>query len=182
MTNALIIYGGNSKKSRLTGLFDKAEQYFKKENISTETVFVADLPAEDLISANFQSQEIIRANEKVANAHIIVVLTPVYKAAYTGILKTYLDLLPQKGLQGKTVVPLVLGGSFGHLLSIDYALKPVLSALGATNILSGAYVIDTQVEKINSEHYTIEEEISERIDKLLALSINEAKRTIPVNE
>ncbi|RAS77636.1 NADPH-dependent FMN reductase [Priestia endophytica] len=181
MTNAVIIYGGNSKKSRLKGLFDKAEQYFKKENVSTETVFVSDLPAEDLISANFHSQEIIKANEKVANAHIVVVLTPVYKSAYTGILKTYLDLLPQKGLEGKTVVPLVLGGSFGHLLSIDYALKPVLSALGATNILSGAYVIDTQVEQISSEHYTIEDEIRERIDKLLALSINEAKRTIPVN-
>ncbi|AKO94452.1 FMN reductase (NADPH) [Priestia filamentosa] len=181
MTNAVIIYGGNSKKSRLKGLFDKAEQYFKKENVLTETVFVSELPAEDLISANFHSQEIIKANEKVANAHIVVVLTPVYKAAYTGILKTYLDLLPQKGLQGKTVVPLVLGGSFGHLLSIDYAIKPVLSALGATNILSGAYVIDIQVEKVNSEHYAIEDEISERIDKLLALSINEEKRTIPVN-
>ncbi|MFP7222265.1 NADPH-dependent FMN reductase [Priestia filamentosa] len=181
MTNAVIIYGGNSKKSRLKGLFDKAEQYFKKENVLTETVFVSELPAEDLISVNFHSQEIIKANEKVANAHIVVVLTPVYKAAYTGILKTYLDLLPQKGLQGKTVVPLVLGGSFGHLLSIDYALKPVLSALGATNILSGAYVIDIQVEKVNSEHYAIEDEISERIDKLLSLSINEEKRTIPVN-
>lgn len=176
MTKAVIIYGGNSKQSRLKGILDKAASYFKKEGIDTETIFVHDLPAEDLILANFNSEPILKANKTVEEADIVVVLTPVYKAAYTGILKTYLDLLPQKGLEGKTVLPLVLGGSFGHLLAIDYALKPVLSALGATNILSGAYVLDTQVEKTGDLKYVLASEISERLDRVLALSKEEAGR------
>ncbi|OES43463.1 NADPH-dependent FMN reductase [Domibacillus iocasae] len=176
MINAVIIYGGNSKQSRLKGILDKAESYFNNEGIDSDTIFVRDLPADDLIFANFNSELILKANEQVANADIVVVLTPVYKAAYTGILKTYLDLLPQKGLEGKTVLPLVLGGSFGHLLAIDYALKPVLSALGANNILSGAYVLDTQVEKTEDRGYVLAPEISERLDRVLHLSKEEAIR------
>lgn len=176
MAKAVILYGGNSKQSRLKGILNKAESYFKKESIDTHTIFIHDLPADDLILANFNSAPILKANKIVEEADIVVVLTPVYKAAYTGILKTYLDLLPQKGLEGKTVLPLVLGGSFGHLLAIDYALKPVLSALGATNILSGAYVLDTQVEKTEDGQYVLAPEISERLDRVLHLSKEEAGR------
>ncbi|MDQ0896682.1 NAD(P)H-dependent oxidoreductase [Paenibacillus sp. V4I7] len=62
------------------------------------------------------------------------------EASYTGVLKAFLDLLPQKGLECKVVLPLAVGGTISHLLAIDYALKPVLSALGARNILQGVYV------------------------------------------
>lgn len=176
MTKAVIIYGGNSKQSRLKGIFDRTEAYFQQEGIHTEAIFVHDLPADDLILARFNSEPVLKANEKVEAADIVVVLTPVYKAAYTGILKTYLDLLPQKGLVGKTVLPLVLGGSFGHLLAIDYSLKPVLSALGATTILSGAYVLDTQVEKKDDGQYELAPEISQRLDQVLTLTKEEAGR------
>ncbi len=64
----------------------------------------------------------------------VVVATPIYKAAYTGGLKALFDILPQSALRGKTVLPLATGGSPAHLLAIDYALKPVLSALGASDL------------------------------------------------
>jgi FMN reductase len=180
MTSAVIIYGGNSKQSRLKGILDKVEGFFETEGFSSDTIYVHDLPAEDLIKANFKSEAILAVNKKVESAHVVVVLTPVYKAAYTGILKTYLDLLPQKGLEGKTVLPLVLGGSFGHLLVIDYALKPVLSALGATNILSGAYVLDTQIEYAENNQFLIAPEADERLDRVLHLVKEEVKRSVQV--
>ncbi|OKL35249.1 NADPH-dependent FMN reductase [Domibacillus mangrovi] len=176
MTKAVIIYGGNSKKSRLKGILDKVDHFFQEEGLLSDTIYVHDLPAADLIQANYQSEAILEANAKVESAQVVVVLTPVYKAAYTGILKTYLDLLPQKGLEGKTVLPLVLGGSFGHLLVIDYALKPVLSALGATDILSGAYVLDTQIEYTENNQYLISAEADERLDRVLNTLKEKAKR------
>ncbi len=57
----------------------------------------------------------------------MVIGTPVYKAAYSGLLKSLLDLLPQYALAGKTVLPLATGGSTAHVLAIDYALRPVLA-------------------------------------------------------
>jgi len=65
------------------------------------------LPAEDLIKARFDSEAILNANKKVAEADGVIIASPVYKAAYTGILKTYLDLLPQKGFAEKTIFPLL---------------------------------------------------------------------------
>src|SRR5256885_12419558 len=41
----------------------------------------------------------------------VVVATPIYKASYSGVLKSFLDLLPQFGLAGKVVLPLATGGT-----------------------------------------------------------------------
>ena len=42
-------------------------------------------------------------------------------------------------------VSLATGGSVAHLLAVDYALKPVLSALKAQEILHGVFADDSQV-------------------------------------
>jgi FMN reductase len=65
----------------------------------------------------------------------------VYKAAYTGLLKSFLDLLPQYALAGKTVLPLVTGGTPAHVLAIDYALCPVLASMGA-HVGQGYFLLD----------------------------------------
>ncbi len=144
------------------GLYEKIIKAFGNHGKKVESIFVADLPADDLISANYLSTAIQVANEKVRKADIVVVLTPVYKASYSGILKTYLDLLPQKALVHKAVIPVAIGGTFGHLLAIDYAIKPVLSALGATTIFTGAFVIDQDIKRTNVG-FELPKEIDQRI-------------------
>ena len=56
-----------------------------------------------------------------------------------------LDLIPEGGLAGKPVLPLVGGGSAGHLLAVDYALKPVLSALKASEIHQGVFAVSSDI-------------------------------------
>jgi hypothetical protein len=58
----------------------------------------------------------------------------VYKASFSGALKTLLDLFPERALEGKVVLPFATGGTIAHMLAVDYALKPVLSALKAQEI------------------------------------------------
>lgn len=174
MTNIAIIYGGNSLQSRLKGVLDYTEDFLRERSHTFETINVIDFPANDLITANYNSPAILEANHKVEEATAVILLTPVYKASYTGILKTYLDLLSQKALQGKAVLPLVMGGSFGHLLAIDYALKPVLSALGATKLLDGAYVVDQQIKR-TYRSFEINDEAEERLMKVLETLDEEIK-------
>ena len=81
----------------------------------------------------------------LAAADAVVVTTPVYKAAYSGLLKVFLDLLPQYALRGKTVLPLATGGTPAHVLVIDYALRPVLTSLGAGAIGQGWFVLSSHV-------------------------------------
>lgn len=163
MSRVVIINGGNTKNSRLTGVHHRVERFFEQEGSEYDSIYVHELPAEDLITANFSGEEILHANGQVAEAEIAVVLTPIYKASYTGILKTYLDLLPQKALEGKRIVPIAVGGSLGHLLAIEYALKPVLSVLGATEILNTVYIVDRQIERLAADEYRIDEEAEQRL-------------------
>lgn len=72
------------------------ENHFITQGIEVHSNYVHELPATDLLTANFSSKEIQSENEQIKEADLIVILTPIYKASYTGILKTYLDLLPQK--------------------------------------------------------------------------------------
>lgn len=68
---------------------------------------------------------------RLASASVAVVATPVYKASYTGLLKTFLDGYGHDGLAGVVVVPLVVSGSPAHLLAGEVHLRPVLVELGA---------------------------------------------------
>jgi FMN reductase len=107
---------------------------------------VRDLPARALLLADYDDAAIARAVRAVADADAIVIATPIYKAAYTGLLKAFLDLLPQDGLAGKLVLPLATGGGHAHTLALDYALRPVLHALGAKQVFTSIYANAQQLE------------------------------------
>lgn len=168
LTKVVIISGSPNPVSRLNGILNHIEGRLESLGWTVNLLHVASLPAEDLILARFDSPAIVEANRLVAEADAVVIASPVYKAAYTGVLKTYLDLLPQKGLEGKVILPLFIGGTIAHLLAIDYALKPVLSALYSKHIAAGVYAIDTQIVKSEDGSFQLEEELVLRLNTAVA--------------
>ncbi len=149
MPQLLAITGSPSVNSRTAVVADHVLRRLSHAGFDTAHLSVRELPAADLLSARRGEPEIRRAVEAVAQADGLIIATPVYKASYTGLLKAFLDLLPQDGLAGKTVLPLVTGGSLAHVLTIDYALRPVLAALGARHVTAGRFVLDSSVERGN---------------------------------
>lgn len=106
---------------------------------------VRDLPAAALLALDSGEPAIARALAQLRQADAVVVATPVYKAAYSGLLKAFLDLLPQDALAGKLVLPLATGGSQSHMLALDYALRPVLASMSARFILPSIYATSEQL-------------------------------------
>jgi FMN reductase len=135
--------------------------------IAVETINVRDLPAEDLLWGRTEAPAIRRALDLIARASGVVVATPVYKAAYTGVLKTFLDLLPQFGLQDKVVLPLATGGTLAHVLSIDYALRPVLLALGAQHVVTGLFILDKLLDRHPEGGLQIHADVAGRLDAVI---------------
>ncbi|MBP1962408.1 NADPH-dependent FMN reductase [Paenibacillus aceris] len=173
MAKVVIISGSPTPTSRLHGVIEVAKSELLQAGLTVDWIKVRDIPAEDLLYAKFDSEAIVNANALVAAADAVFVATPIYKASYTGVLKAFLDLLPQKGLERKIVLPLAVGGTISHLLAIDYALKPVLSALGAQNILQGVYVLDKQVTWGDQGQAILDDEISTRLQESLTQFVQE---------
>jgi FMN reductase len=121
-----------------------------------------DLPLDGLIFGR-ASDALAHVHALIAGAQAIVLATPVYKAAYSGLLKTFLDYLPDGALRGKAAYPIATGGSNAHMLSIDYALKPVLSVLGASRILEGLYLTNEAIQVDAAGVATLGPENSERL-------------------
>ncbi|MEV5028936.1 NADPH-dependent FMN reductase [Paenibacillus sp. LPE1-1-1.1] len=178
MPNIVIISGSPNASSRLNGITQYVEQQLIEKNIAVDLITVVSLPAEDLIHAKFGSPAIVEANKLVENADAVIIASPVYKASFTGVLKTFLDLLPQKGLDGKIIAPLFIGGTIAHLLSIDYSLKPVLASMGAKIYVSGVYAVDSQINRTQEPNEEPVFEINEELTLRLNETVNELAREL----
>ena len=137
--------GSPSQRSRSGVLLEHAKRWLNQQGVEVVSYQVRDFPAEDLLHARFDSPKIIDLLQQIENADGLVIATPVYKASFSGALKTVLDLLPERALSHKVVLPIVTGGSIAHMLAVDYALKPVLSALKAQEMLHGIFAEDSQI-------------------------------------
>lgn len=170
----VIIVGSPTEKSRLHGIVEYVRSKVAEAGIEPSLIAVRDLPAEDLLYARFDSEAIQAANRVVEEADAVIVATPVFKASFPGVLKAYIDLLPQKGLRNKVVLPIAIGGTIAHMLSIDFAMKPVLSTMGPRNVLAGVFVHDSQVVWNEDGTADIAEEAAARLDDSVRVLLQEA--------
>lgn len=157
--------GSPSQPSRSAWLLHQAAL---RTGAPVRTVHLRDLPPAPLLAADAEAPGIRDAVRALATAELVLLATPIYKAAYSGLLKLFLDLLPPDALRGKTVLPLATGGTAGHLLALDYALRPVLAALGARHVLDNVYAVDTQLFRNSTGGYEADPALLERLDRALA--------------
>jgi FMN reductase len=89
-------------------------------------------------------------NDAVAASDYVVFASPTYKAAYTGLLKAFLDRYPNNGLAGVTAIPVMTGGSPTHAMAVDTTLRPVLVELGASLPTRGLFFVMTQMPELET--------------------------------
>jgi len=174
--SALLLAGSPSERSRSAALLDAVSLRLKARGALVDRIHIRDLSPQALLLGDASHRSISHAVAQVAEAQVVVVATPVFKAAYSGVLKVFLDLLPQNALKGKTVLPLATGGSPNHMLALDYALRPVLQSLGARHILPGVYATDAQVALTPEDAFVVGGDIAARLDEAVDLLITETLR------
>ena len=141
----LAVSGSPSSKSRTALVARHVLGLLKTENLETRFLSVRDLPAEALLRGNNSEPQIAEALAAVEQASGIIFATPIFKAAYSGLLKCLLDILPQFALAGKAILPIATGGSVAHVLALDYGLRPVLQSMGARHIVQSHFIPEKDV-------------------------------------
>jgi FMN reductase len=145
MPSIVVIAGSPSATSRTVALGEYLAERLRTQAHDVSVVSVRDLPAHALLDADSTDPALAAVLAAVAGADGVLVASPVYKTAYSGVLKLLLDLLPQWAFAGKVALPVLTGGAPAHALAVDYTLRPVLSNLGAQHVVQGGFVLDKDI-------------------------------------
>jgi len=79
------------------------------------------------------------ALDTVAAADGIIAVTPVFSASYSGLFKSFFDVLDNTALAGTPVVAAATGGTARHSLALEHALRPLFSYLRAVVAPTAVY-------------------------------------------
>jgi FMN reductase len=181
MSSILLISGSPAITSRSAAVLTYAQRRLAAAGLDASLVSIRDFPADDLVLARYDSPSFTGFAKQVAAASALIVATPVYKAAYAGGLKALLDILPQTAFRGKTVLGIATGGSPAHQLVLDFSLKPLFSALGASDLHQGVYLVDKQVTADADGTLAFSDpEIASRLDAALDALAASARTRAPV--
>jgi FMN reductase len=93
----------------------------------------------DLLLTRVASPDLALARTNVQDADALIVVTPTFSMSYSGLLKSFLDVLEEGALHGMPVLLAATGGTARHSMVLDTALRPLLSYLKALTLPTAVY-------------------------------------------
>jgi FMN reductase len=142
MTRVLAIQAGLSVPSSTRLLTDRIAEAVRRAAGSGAEVEVVDLrpfahALADHLLTGFASGELAELIERVRTADGLIMVTPVFSASFSGLFKTFIDVLEPGLLEGKPVLISATAGTARHSLVLDHALRPLFSYLRAVVVPTG---------------------------------------------
>ncbi len=114
----------------------------------------------DNLLTGFPSGALAEAVETVRHADAMIAVTPVFSASYSGLFKTFFDVLEPDLLSGMPVLIGATAGTARHSLVLEHALRPLFTYLHATVVPTGVFAasedfgepgLDARVERAAGE-------------------------------
>ncbi len=146
MTRLVVLSAGLGVPSSTTLLADRlaaavVRRLGGEAEVDVERVELRRLahPLADRLTTGFAGDELATALETVRSADALVAVTPVYAASYSGLFKTFVDVLDRDALEGTPVVVAATGGTPRHSMVLDHALRPLLAHLRALVAPTGVF-------------------------------------------
>jgi FMN reductase len=143
MTSVVVVSAGLSVPSSTRLLADRlvAATAEALEEVEVTHVELRDLAHEltDRLLTGFSGARLDAAIEAVRVADALIAVTPVFSASYSGLFKTFFDVLDTGMLDGKPVLVAATAGTERHSLVLDHALRPLFSYLHAVVVPTGVF-------------------------------------------
>ncbi|MEE6262399.1 FMN reductase [Plantactinospora sonchi] len=91
------------------------------------------------LSTGYPSESLKAALDTVAAADGVITVTPIFNASYSGMFKSFFDVLGDEALLGRPVLIAATGGTARHSLALDHAMRPMFSYLRAIVVPTGVF-------------------------------------------
>jgi FMN reductase len=109
----------------------------------------------------FPVGDLAQAIEHVIHADGVIAVTPIFSASYSGLFKSFFDVLDDGALAGKPVLLGATGGTARHSLAIEYAVRPMFVYLKAIVAPTSVFGASEDFGKIQAGSTSL----SDRIDR-----------------
>jgi FMN reductase len=111
------------------------------EPVEVRVVELRDLAHQltDHLLTGFPGTELRAALDTVVGADAVIAVTPIFSASYSGLFKTFFDVLERGSLAGKPVLIAATGGSERHSLALEHAVRPLFTFLRAVVVPTAVY-------------------------------------------
>jgi FMN reductase len=145
MTSVVVVSAGLSNPSSTRLLADRlaagTTEAMGDTEVQVTSVELRDLAHQlvDHLLTGFPGTELASAIEQVRDADALIVVTPVFSASYSGLFKTFFDVLEPGLLEGKPVLLAATAGTARHSLVLEHALRPLFSYLHAVVVPTGVF-------------------------------------------
>jgi FMN reductase len=93
----------------------------------------------DNLVTGFPNQALKTAVDTVTGADGLIAVTPIFSASYSGLFKTFFDVLDKESLVGKPVVLGATAGTARHSLALEHAVRPLFSYLRAVTVPTAVF-------------------------------------------
>jgi len=93
----------------------------------------------DNLLTGFPAPALAAALEAVTRADGVIAVTPVFTSSYSGLFKSFFDVLDNEALAGTPVLIAATAGTPRHSLVLDYALRPMFAYLRAVVVPLGVF-------------------------------------------
>lgn len=93
----------------------------------------------DAMLTGFAGPGLQTALDTVTGADAIIAVTPTFSASYSGLFKSFIDIIEPEALVGKPMILAATGGTDRHSLMIEHALRPLFAYLGADPVRTGVF-------------------------------------------
>jgi FMN reductase len=77
----------------------------------------------------FPAPALKEAIDAVRSADAVIAVTPIFTSSYSGLFKSFFDILETRSLAGKPVLIAATGGTARHSLALEYAVRPLFAYL-----------------------------------------------------
>lgn len=143
MTRVVIVSAGLGSPSTTRLLADQmaAGVHRAEPGASVEVVELRPL-AHDVVDATltgFASPRLQHVIDQVVAADALGFVTPIFQASYSGLFKSFADVLEPDQLIGKPVLLGATGGTARHSLAVEHAMRPLMAYLQAVPVPTGVF-------------------------------------------
>jgi FMN reductase len=79
------------------------------------------------------------ALDAVAGADALITVTPIFNASYSGLFKSFFDVVGKDALHDKPVLLAATGGTARHSLALEHAVRPMFAYLRAVTVATSVF-------------------------------------------